>query len=156
MAKLFSYSSKVEIPLYMISPEVVEKFIKNLQSWLSDKSGETSDRIGNNIYFAINPTLANIFLFQSIDSGEVKIVQHEKLLIVEYRLSYLFPFLAVFMLDLFFLALFYWNIKTELPIHLFLAVTTITLFLNVGSTIFVINIFPNDIIEIWNETRKTI
>jgi hypothetical protein len=154
MSKLFTYHSKIEIPFLKLSPDDVEKFVENLRKWLSDKSGEIPDRTGNNNYFAINPTITSIFMFQGIDSGEVKVMQQQGRLVIEYRLSFLFPMLAIFILDLFFLALFYSDLKIDIPIRDLLIVTTIVLFLNAGSTILFINDFPNDIVEIWNETKK--
>lgn len=154
MSKLFTYSSKIEIPFLKAPPDVVEKFIENLQKWLSDKSGEDADRNGNHIYFAINPGLSSIFIFQGIDSGDVSVVVQASRLIVKYRLSFLFPFLAILILDLFFIGIFCLGLKADFPVGFFVVATTTVLLISVINTLSQIVTFPDSIIEIWSEVRR--
>jgi hypothetical protein len=155
MGNFFSYESKIEIPAYKIPPEVVEKFIQNLQRWLSNASGEDSTRDKGNISFAINPAVRNL-KFSGIGSGEISIsIQQEWLLIVEYRLSYLFPFLANLIINLFFFGLPYFNLKTEFSIQLFQTLMRLALLVNIVSIFLTIRDFPNEIMEIWHETKNS-
>ncbi len=154
MSNFFSYKSKIEIPAYKVPPEVTEKFIQNLQTYLSNGSGEASERDGSSISFAINPA-SRAGRFSGIGSGEINVtIQQEWLLIIEYRLSYLFPLFAIFMLNLFLFGLSYLNPKIEL-IELFQTLMRVALLMNVISIFLTIRDFPNEIIEIWNETRNS-
>jgi len=155
MSNFFSYKSKIEIPAYHVPPEVTEKFVKNLQTYLSNGSGEASERDGRNISFAINPA-SRAGRFAGIGSGEISVtIQQEWLLIVEYRLSYLFPFLAILALNLFLFGLSYFNLATEF-IELFQTLMKAVLLINIISIFLTIRDFPNEIIEIWNETKNSL
>ncbi len=154
MRNFLSYTSKIEIPAHKVPPEVVDKFIQNLQKWSSNSSGEPSTRDRGNISFTLNPA-SRFREFASIGSGEINItIQQGWLLIVEYRLSYMFPLLAILVLNIFLFGLSYLNAKIDF-IQLFQTLMAVSLLVNVVNIFLTIRDFPNKIIEIWEETKNS-
>jgi hypothetical protein len=152
MFKLFTYSSKTIFNLPENHEGLVEKMTLELKKKLSAYSGEDAERSDNTIYFAITPSGVGI-QFIGLDSGQIKIDVKDKEMIVNYRLSYLSPFVPFLILDLV-LILLSSLIHPDSQLSGFTTIITMFLGFYVVGIIVAIVLFPGIIHDAWHSVNR--